>query len=55
MKHLKIGIGILFAAASFALYGGIAQPAATGAGDEALLERAHKLLKEVPLIDGHND
>jgi membrane dipeptidase len=31
-----------------------AQSAATAA-DPALLERAHKLLKQVPLIDGHND
>jgi membrane dipeptidase len=27
----------------------------TPAADPALLEHAHKLLKEVPLIDGHND
>jgi membrane dipeptidase len=27
----------------------------TASPDTALLERAHKLLKEVPLIDGHND
>ncbi|MCK4577524.1 MAG: dipeptidase [Candidatus Marinimicrobia bacterium] len=55
MNHLKIGIGVLFASASFALCGGVAQPTASDTGDAALLERAHKLLKEAPLIDGHND
>ncbi len=28
---------------------------APAAADTALLDRAHKLLKEVPLVDGHND
>jgi membrane dipeptidase len=31
------------------------QAATTSSPDAALLERAHKLLKEVPLVDGHND
>jgi membrane dipeptidase len=44
-------VGVLaFAAGPFA-----AEQASGPASDAALLERAHKLLKEVPLIDGHND
>jgi membrane dipeptidase len=33
----------------------MAEPAAMAAADAALVERARKLLDEVPLVDGHND
>ena len=33
----------------------IVSPAATADGDRELYERAHRILREAPLIDGHND
>jgi membrane dipeptidase len=48
-------VSALLAFAALPKAAGQAAAPATPAADPALLDRAHKLLKEVPLIDGHND
>lgn len=42
-------------ALALALAGTVPAPAQTTAPDPTLVERARKILREVPLIDGHND
>ena len=58
LTNRPLALTLAFAAVvAVAMTVSLAHPDAAGqnAADSALLDRAHKLLKDVPLIDGHND